>query len=146
MSQKVSLPTLPVEILHRIFDQLDPTRIFFSVHDVCQPLRVITAAKYLRHRLDFISTSNSDSSGMCHRSASLTRRHSSLHLTPFIDAAEYREKSSSSICERCKGMFRHFSDSSLDILQLSESERKRDCAQSLVDHCSTHSTSPRHGQ
>jgi hypothetical protein len=60
MSQKASLITLPVKILHRIFNELDRRRIFFSVHDVFQPLRAPTADKYLLHRLDFTSTSNRD--------------------------------------------------------------------------------------
>ena len=51
-----SLPTLPVEMLHRILDELDGTTIFLSVRDVCQSLRAAVES-HRRYALDFISVS-----------------------------------------------------------------------------------------
>ena len=49
-----SLPTLPVEMLHRIFEELDAATIVWSVRNVCQQLRAITDT-YNRHTLDLTS-------------------------------------------------------------------------------------------
>lgn len=49
-----TLPSLPVEILYRIFDDLDASTILLSVSDVCQALRA-AGINYHRYKLDFIS-------------------------------------------------------------------------------------------
>ena len=54
-----SLPTLPVEMIHRIFDDLDSTTIFLSVRDVCQSLRAATKT-YHRYELDLSLLSKPD--------------------------------------------------------------------------------------
>ena len=56
MSRKASLLTLPVEMLHRIFDELDGTILFLRVRNVCRPLR-IAVESHRRYALDFISVS-----------------------------------------------------------------------------------------
>lgn len=54
----LSLDSLPVEILHRIFDQLDVYTIIGSIRCVCTQLHAIVNA-YDRFKLDFISTKKS---------------------------------------------------------------------------------------
>jgi hypothetical protein len=54
-----SLPTLPVEILHHVFNSLDATTIFLSVRHVCQHLKG-TVQTYNRYALDFTSMSKPD--------------------------------------------------------------------------------------
>jgi hypothetical protein len=49
-----SLPTLPVEMLHRIFDELDATTIIWSVRNVCKQLKATTDT-YNRYTLDLTS-------------------------------------------------------------------------------------------
>ena len=53
------LSTLPVEMLHRIFDELDATIIIFSVRDVCRSIRAAVDS-YNRYALDFTSVSKPD--------------------------------------------------------------------------------------
>ena len=53
------LLTLPLEMLHRIFDDLDASTILLSVRDVCQQLRTATDT-YNMYALDFTTTSQSD--------------------------------------------------------------------------------------
>ncbi|CAF2475679.1 unnamed protein product [Rotaria sp. Silwood2] len=48
----LSLDTLPVEILHRIFDSLDTETILFSVKYVCKRFNLITI-NYNRYKLNF---------------------------------------------------------------------------------------------
>ena len=61
MSQEATamLLTLPVEMLHRIFDEIDGTTILFSVRNVCQQLRTATSS-YVLYTLDFASLSKPD--------------------------------------------------------------------------------------
>ena len=54
-----SLPTLPVEILHQIFSELDPITVFLSVRKVCRQLRQVTKTHY-RYELDLRSISKPD--------------------------------------------------------------------------------------
>ena len=54
-----SLPTLPMEMLYRIFDELDATILIWSVRDVCRSIRAAVDS-YNRYGLDFISVSNAD--------------------------------------------------------------------------------------
>ena len=54
-----SLPTLPVEILHRIFSELDGTTVFLSVRKVCRQLREATKTHH-RYELDLTSLSKPD--------------------------------------------------------------------------------------
>ena len=56
----VSLSTLPVEILHRIFSELDITTLFLSVRKVCQQLRAVVDTHH-RYTLDFTSICKPDS-------------------------------------------------------------------------------------
>lgn len=55
----VTLRTLPVEILHQIFDDLDAKTVFLSVRDVCQRLRA-TVDVYQSYELDLTSLSKPD--------------------------------------------------------------------------------------
>ena len=50
------LLTLPVEILHRLFNELDGAAIFLAIRDVCQSLRAAVGS-YHRYALDFTSLS-----------------------------------------------------------------------------------------
>ena len=61
MSDKiaVSLSTLPIEVLHQIFDSLDAPTIIGSIRNVCQRVRA-AADIYHRHTLDFTSVSKLD--------------------------------------------------------------------------------------
>ncbi|CAF1113152.1 unnamed protein product [Adineta steineri] len=54
-----SLEILPVEILHRIFDNLDAQTILFSLRNTCRQLYAITKS-YERYSLDCQSISKSD--------------------------------------------------------------------------------------
>jgi F-box-like len=56
---EVSLPTLPVELLHRVFDDLDASTILFSVQNVCRQLKTVVDT-YHRYKLDFNWTSQPD--------------------------------------------------------------------------------------
>ena len=60
-----SLPTLPVEILHHIFDELDAQTIVLGLGRTCQRLRAVVKS-YDRYRLDFEWLSKSDFKLMCH--------------------------------------------------------------------------------
>lgn len=55
----VSLPTLPTELLHRIFDYLDIKSILLSIRFVCKNLYTTTNS-YNRFKLDFNSLNHSD--------------------------------------------------------------------------------------
>lgn len=55
----VSLPTLPVEMLHRIFDELDGATLFWSVRKVCRQLWAFVDAHH-RYTLNLTSISKSD--------------------------------------------------------------------------------------
>ena len=70
MSQRAaaSLSTLPVEMLHRIFNELDGTTTLLSVRDVCPQLRAAVET-YHPYSLDFTSLSKPD----FHRLLSLIR-------------------------------------------------------------------------
>jgi hypothetical protein len=59
MSLKATLATLPVEMLHRIFDELDGIAIFIAVRDVCQQLRAAVDTHH-RYALDCSSLSKPD--------------------------------------------------------------------------------------
>ena len=54
-----TLPTLPMEILHRIFDNLDASTVVLSVRKVCQRLKA-TADTYRRYELDLTAISKGD--------------------------------------------------------------------------------------
>ncbi|CAF5184366.1 unnamed protein product, partial [Rotaria magnacalcarata] len=54
-----SLQTLPIELVHRIFDQLDIQTIIFSIRSTCKLLYAITNT-YNRCALNFRYTSKSD--------------------------------------------------------------------------------------
>lgn len=56
---RASLPTLPVEILHQIFSELDGTAVFLSVRNVCRQLREVTKTHH-RYELDLTSLSKPD--------------------------------------------------------------------------------------
>ena len=71
-----SLSTLPVEMLHRVFDELDGTTIILSVRDVCQSLRAAIDT-YDRYALDFTSLSQPD----FHRLLPLIRPECVIALT-----------------------------------------------------------------
>ena len=60
MSRKASLSALPVEMLHRVFDELDGRTIFLAMRDVCQSLRAIVDNYHRRYALDFTSLCKSD--------------------------------------------------------------------------------------
>ena len=53
------LPTLPMEIIHRVFDELDGRTILFSVRNVCQRLREAVDS-YHRYAFDCTSLSTPD--------------------------------------------------------------------------------------
>jgi hypothetical protein len=53
---RASLPTLPVEILHQIFSELDGTTVLLSVRNVCRQLREVTKTHH-RYELDLTSLS-----------------------------------------------------------------------------------------
>ena len=54
-----TLPNLPLEIIHRIFDNLDGTTVLLSVRNVCLRLRA-NVGSYYRYELDFSSLSKRD--------------------------------------------------------------------------------------
>ena len=54
------LPTLPMEMIHRVFDELDGRTILFSVRNVCQRLRE-AVDNYHRYAFDCTSLSTPDS-------------------------------------------------------------------------------------
>ena len=54
-----SLPTLPMEILHRIFNELDGTTLFLSVRDVCRSFRAAVDTHH-RYALDCAPLSKPD--------------------------------------------------------------------------------------
>ena len=56
---RASLPTLPVEILHQIFSELDGTTVFLSVRNVCRQLREVTKTHH-RYELDLTLLSKPD--------------------------------------------------------------------------------------
>lgn len=58
-TKKSYLETLPVEVIHRIYDELDVDTILFSVRPVCKKL-YSTANAYNRYQLDFSYISRSD--------------------------------------------------------------------------------------
>ena len=58
-SATASLPTLPLEIFHHIFNSLDGTTIFLSVRHVCQRLKAAVQT-YNRYALDLASISKPD--------------------------------------------------------------------------------------
>ena len=58
-TDSAKLSTLPVEILHRTFDDLDATTVLLSVRNVCQRLRV-TVDTYNLYKLDLRSISKLD--------------------------------------------------------------------------------------
>ncbi|CAF3171372.1 unnamed protein product [Rotaria sp. Silwood2] len=60
-----SIQTLPVEILHRIFDSLDAQTILFSIRPVCRLFRAMVNT-YDRYFLDFKSISKSNFHLLCH--------------------------------------------------------------------------------
>ncbi|CAF3388723.1 unnamed protein product [Rotaria socialis] len=60
-----SFETLPVEIFHRIFDNLDAQTIVFSIRSVCRLFQRIVNT-YNRYNLDFKSISKSDFHRFCH--------------------------------------------------------------------------------
>ena len=62
-----SLLTLPVELLHRIFDYLDAQTILLSFSYVCTHLRAVTHT-YEKYTLDLTSISKSDFHHMCSHS------------------------------------------------------------------------------
>ena len=65
-SQSTSyLPTLPVETLHHIFDELDAQTIVLGLARTCQRLRAVVKS-YDRYRLNFQWLSKSDFKLMCH--------------------------------------------------------------------------------
>ena len=68
MSHKdtASLLTLPMEMLHRIFDEFDPATVFVSMRDVCQQLRTAVNS-YYRYQLDHTSLSKPDFHRLLHR-------------------------------------------------------------------------------
>ena len=55
-THSATLPDLPVEIIHRIFDSLDGTAVLLSVRNVCQRLRA-TVDTYHRFELDLTTIS-----------------------------------------------------------------------------------------
>ena len=55
----MTLSTLPVKILHQIFEHLDETTFLLSVRNVCQRLRA-TVDTYNRYKLDLRSISKRD--------------------------------------------------------------------------------------
>ncbi|CAF1382834.1 unnamed protein product [Rotaria sp. Silwood1] len=59
-----SIQTLPVEILHRIFDSLDAQTILFSIRPVCRLFRAMVNT-YDRYFLDFKSISKSNFHLLC---------------------------------------------------------------------------------
>ena len=59
-----SIQTLPVEILHYIFDSLDAPTILFSIRSVCRSFRAIVNI-YDRYTLDFKSISKSNFHLLC---------------------------------------------------------------------------------
>lgn len=61
MSQKAAatLSTLPVEMMRRIFDELDGTAIIISVRNICQSLRAATL-NYFRYKLDLAALHKPD--------------------------------------------------------------------------------------
>ena len=61
-TDSATLPNLPVEIVHRIFDNLDGTAVLLSVRDVCRRLRA-TVDSYNRYELDLTTLSKRD---FCH--------------------------------------------------------------------------------
>ena len=63
-----SLPTLPLEMLHRLFDVLDGTTILLSMRNVCQRFQTVVDT-YNRYQLDLTSLSKPDS----HRLLSIIR-------------------------------------------------------------------------
>ena len=58
-TDSVTLSTLPVEIIHSIFDHLDGTTVLLSVRDVCRRLRA-TVDNYHRWKLDLTTMSKRD--------------------------------------------------------------------------------------
>ena len=62
---EATLPSLPMEMLHRIFDELDGTTVFLAVRDVCQRLRA-AADNYRRYALDFTALSKPDFHRLLH--------------------------------------------------------------------------------
>jgi hypothetical protein len=58
-TDSVTLSTLPVEILHQIFDNLNGTTVLLSVRNVCQRLRA-TVDTYNRYELDLTDISKRD--------------------------------------------------------------------------------------
>ena len=60
----VSIQSLPVEILHRIFDSLDAPTILFSIRPVCRSFRAIVNT-YDRYTLDFKSISKPNFHLLC---------------------------------------------------------------------------------
>ena len=55
-----SLLTLPIEMIHRVFDELDAATIFVSMRDVCQQLRAVVKIYYRYNELDLTSISKPD--------------------------------------------------------------------------------------
>ena len=58
------LPTLPVEILHRILDNLDVSTVLLSLRMTCRRLKAV-ADNYDRYRLDFNNASRSNFRLLC---------------------------------------------------------------------------------
>ena len=56
---EVSLPTLPVELLHRILDDLDSSTVLLSVRNISRQLKAVVDT-YDRYTLDFTSISKPD--------------------------------------------------------------------------------------
>ncbi|CAF3850104.1 unnamed protein product [Rotaria sp. Silwood1] len=63
--KKFSFEILPVELVHRVFDQLDNNTIIYSIRCVCKRLHAI-ANIYNRYELDFRFMSKSDLPVMAH--------------------------------------------------------------------------------
>jgi hypothetical protein len=94
------LPILPVEILHRIFDELDAQTIVLGLGRTCQRLRAVIKS-YDRYHLDLQWLSKSDFKLMCHLVdpqdvVSLTLAHVELdldHIEHFLSLFKTRELS-----------------------------------------------------
>ena len=133
MSQEATarLLKLPVEMLHRLFDEIDGTTLLFSVRNVCQQLRAATFS-YPLYTLDFASLSKpdfcqllldvrpervttlslSDETWKPSRSVfSLAGRHRYLHATVFVDSVEYQLGTPARILLAYQAVFTHFSHS-----------------------------------
>ena len=58
-STAASFLSLPVEVLHLIFDELDGATLFLSVREVCRSLRAAVESHH-RYALDFTALSKPD--------------------------------------------------------------------------------------